>query len=69
MTYTNNPERDEKAYQDALEAHMALFPTCEICGMSLMNEDPVIYMKNRWYCSDCAEVMTNDEMREACNLD
>lgn len=67
--YSNEPWEDEQARQDAMEAHMALFPTCEICGASLMNEEPVIHMKERWYCSDCAEVMSNDEMREAEGLD
>lgn len=58
------PWEDEQERQEQLEAHMAKFPTCTICGRSLMNMDVCVRIRNDWYCEYCAEVMNNDEMRE-----
>ena len=69
MRISNNPERDMQEYEDELEEHMALFPTCEERSRSLMNEETVIRYRGRWYCSDCMDIMTNDEMREEIGVD
>lgn len=64
MSVRNEPWMDEEERQQRLSAHMDLFPVCHECGMSLMNEDRVIRIGSRYYCDCCAEVMTNEEMRE-----
>lgn len=55
----------EQERQERLEAHMAKFPVCKSCGHSLMNCETVIRIDNNYYCDDCADVLTNSEMREA----
>lgn len=69
MSARNEPWQDEQNRQEALEAHMALFPSCKICGHCLMNDDTVIRIGNDYYCDCCAEVMTNEEMREAEDIE
>ena len=69
MKLSNSPEWDEQRRQEALEAHMAKFPNCEECGRSVMNCDVVVRIKSKYYCEYCAEVMTNDEMREAEDIE
>lgn len=69
MAIRNEPWQDEQNRQEALEAHMALFPSCKICKHCLMNDDTVIRIGNDYYCDCCAEIMTNEEMREAEDID
>lgn len=66
---TSEPWRDEQNRQEALEAHMAQFPSCEECGRNLMDEDTVIYIKGKWYCDRCADIMSNDDMRSYIGVD
>lgn len=66
---TNEPWLDEERRQQALEDHQSMFPVCASCGHSLMNCDTVIRISNNYYCDNCADVLTNDEMREAEGID
>lgn len=72
--YTNEPWRDEQARQDAMEAYAAKFPVCDLCGHSLVASSTVILIEGRfdnkkWYCDECARVLTNDEMQEVLGID
>ena len=72
--YTNEPWRDEQARQDAMEAYAAKFPVCDLCGHSLVASSTVILIEGRfdnkkWYCDECARVLTNDEMQEELGID
>lgn len=69
MMLSSEPYKDEQRYQEELEAHMAKFPVCKSCGNSLMNCDTIIRIGHDYYCDDCATVLTNDEMREAEDID
>ena len=69
MSRLREPWLCEQERQEQLEAHMAKFPVCKICGHSLMNCDTVIRIANNYYCDKCADVLTNDEMREAEDID
>ena len=69
MRMQKEPWIYEQESQEALEAHMAKFPTCVECGRSLMNCDVVVRIQDKYYCSQCVEVMTNSEMREAEGLE
>lgn len=66
---SNNPVLDEIRYQNALEAHQAMFPVCRECGRSLMNCDTIIRINREYICDYCADILTNDEMRETEGLD
>ena len=71
---TNEPWRDEQARQDAMEAYAAKFPVCDLCGHSLVASSTVILIEGRfdnkkWYCDECARVLTNDEMQEVLGID
>lgn len=71
---TNEPWRDEQARQDAMEAYAAKFPVCDLCGHSLVANSTVILIEGRfdnkkWYCDECARVLTNDEMQEVLSID
>ena len=68
--YSNEPERDEQARQDAMESYAAKFPVCDLCGHSLVASSTVILIEGRfgnkkWYCDECARVLTNNEMKES----
>ena len=72
--YSNNPWRDEQARQDAMEAYSALFPVCATCGRSLVNCDTVVLMERRfsaenWYCDECSQILTFDELKERLGID
>lgn len=67
--YSDDPANDEMDYYNALGAHQERFPKCECCGKSLMNVDTIIRLKDNYYCDFCADVLTNDEMREAEGLE
>jgi len=69
MMLSSEPYKDEQKYQEELEAHMVKFPVCKSCGYSLMNCDTIIRIGHDYYCDDCATVLTNDEMREAEDID
>lgn len=64
-----DPWLDEQERQEQLEAHMAKFPICTICGRSLMNCDVIVKIKEKYYCDMCADVMTNDEMRDEVGIE
>ena len=71
---TNEPWRDEQARQDAMETYAAKFPVCDLCGHSLVANSTVILIEGRfdnkkWYCDECARVLTNDEMQEVLGID
>lgn len=71
---TNEPWKDEQARQDAMEAYAAKFPVCDLCGHSLVASSTVILIEGRfdnkkWYCDECARVLTNDEMQEVLGID
>lgn len=69
MMITSEPWRDEQARQDALEARQSMFPVCIECGHSLMNCETIIRIDKAYYCDQCADILTNDEMREAEGID
>ena len=67
--YSNEPWKDEQARQDAMEAYAALFPECAICGNSLVNSSVAVKIKGKFYCEECVEIMTHDEVMEECGID
>ena len=65
----NEPWIDKQDRQEQLEAHQSMFPVCAECGRSLMNCSTVIRLHYEYYCDECAEIMTNSEMRESEGID